>query len=51
VLVVDDVRTTGSTMRDAGAALVAQGARELVMACLAVSDPPARASLRYRDSG
>ena len=45
-LVVDDVRTTGSTMRDAGAALVEQGARELVMACLAVSDPPTRASLR-----
>jgi predicted amidophosphoribosyltransferase len=46
VLLVDDVRTTGGTMRDAASALIGQGAAGFVMAACAVADPPSRASLR-----
>jgi predicted amidophosphoribosyltransferase len=45
VLLVDDVRTTGSTTLEAGRALATAGIRGLSIGVLAVADPPRRASL------
>lgn len=45
VLLVDDVRTTGSTSRAAARALLACGARSMTLAVCAVVDPPRRNSI------
>ena len=47
VLLIDDVRTTGSTMRDAATVLRAAGARCVVAACCAAADPPNRSGARF----
>lgn len=45
VLLIDDVRTTGSTTLEAGRTLATAGIRGLSIGVLAVVDPPRRASL------
>lgn len=47
VLLIDDVRTTGSTLRDAALVLRAAGARSVVAACCAATDPPHRSGARF----
>jgi predicted amidophosphoribosyltransferase len=42
VLVVDDVRTTGSTLREVARALKQQGATDVTLAVCAAADPPRR---------
>ena len=42
VLLIDDVRTTGSTLREASFVLKKAGARSVVAACCAATDPPNR---------
>ena len=48
VLLIDDVRTTGSTLREAMGALAAVGVAELVLGVCAVADPPRRSALSER---
>jgi len=45
VLLVDDVRTTGSTLREAMAALAPLGVESVVLGVCAVTDPPRRSSV------
>ena len=47
ILLVDDVRTTGSTLRDAAGVLRAAGATTVVAACCAAADPPHRSGARF----
>jgi predicted amidophosphoribosyltransferase len=47
VVLVDDVRTTGSTLRDAASVLRAAGAKTVVAACCAAADPPHRSGARF----
>jgi ComF family protein len=42
VLLIDDVRTTGSTLREAAAVLKRAGVRRVIAACCAATDPPNR---------
>jgi len=46
VLLIDDVRTTGSTLREGMAALGAIGVDRVVLGVCAAADPPRRAGLR-----
>lgn len=51
ILLVDDVRTTGSTLRDAAGVLRAAGATTVVAACCAAADPPHRSGARFGTVG
>lgn len=46
VLLVDDVRTTGTTVAEAAEVLLRHGAAEVIVAVCAVADPPSRRSLQ-----
>ena len=47
ILLVDDVRTTGSTLREAAGVLRSAGAATVVAACCAAADPPHRSGARF----
>jgi predicted amidophosphoribosyltransferase len=47
VLVIDDVRTTGSTLREAAVVLEAAGALSVSAACCAATDPPSRSAVAF----
>ncbi len=49
VLLVDDVRTTGTSSEEAADCLLKQGAKSVSLAVCAVSDPPRRSGLRRKD--
>ena len=47
ILLVDDVRTTGATVREASAVLAELGATELLLAVCAAADPPRRSAIGF----
>ena len=44
---IDDVRTTGATVREASAVLAELGATELLLAVCAAADPPRRSAIGF----
>ena len=47
VLLVDDVRTTGATLREVSATLGQMGVREVAIAVCAAADPPRRSAIGF----